>query len=209
MIDLHIHSIYSDGTSKLTQILEQANQLKLEAISITDHENCDIYEEIDKINIKNFFSGKIIRGIELKAQYKEHVIDVLGYNINTSKMKTYLKELYGKATREIIQEKQLKNFYKYKEKYDLILTPIEELKWNKNKDWASVVFYNEIKKHEENKQKVPKDLWEKDFINFRSNYYHNKNDMFYIDMASHFPKLDIIIKKIHQSRGDCIYSPYL
>ena len=200
MIDLHIHSIYSDGSCSVIEILKQAENLKLKTISITDHETCEAYQELNEINIKEYYTGNIITGIELKAQYTDKIIDVLGYNIDPNKMIKYLNECYGSLTREQIQEIQLEEFYKYAEEYKLKLRPIEELEWNKKRDWASIVFYNEMKQYEENKDKLPEDLWES-FKNFRNNYYKIKGKMFYINMSKYYPSLDKIIDIIHKSGG--------
>ncbi|MCK4566321.1 MAG: PHP domain-containing protein, partial [Candidatus Thorarchaeota archaeon] len=35
--DLHIHSSYSDGSAEISEIVQRANMLRLEAIAITDH----------------------------------------------------------------------------------------------------------------------------------------------------------------------------
>ena len=78
MIDLHIHTTYSDGTKTVKEILKQAEDLKLDYISITDHDKCDAYEELKDINISEFYSGKIIKGIEIKCFYKGSTIEVLG-----------------------------------------------------------------------------------------------------------------------------------
>ena len=37
-IDLHIHSVNSDGTLSVEKIVNLSKELQLEAISITDHE---------------------------------------------------------------------------------------------------------------------------------------------------------------------------
>ncbi|MBP3463371.1 MAG: PHP domain-containing protein [Clostridia bacterium] len=200
MIDLHIHSTYSDGTDNIIDILKQAENLNLDIISITDHESCDAYQEINKIDVRKYFSGKIITGIELKTQYNDGIVDILGYNINCDKMKNYLSECYKKISREKIQEKKLEEFYKYGEQYGLILRPIQELIWDKKKDWGSIVFYNEMKSHEENKSKVPADLWES-FKNFKQNYYKIKGKMFYVNMSKDYPTFDEIISIIHNSGG--------
>lgn len=200
MIDLHIHSTYSDGTSSVLEILKQAQKLKLNTISITDHERCEAYKELKNINIKGYYTGNIITGIELKTQYNDKTIDVLGYNIDCETMTKYLAECYGKLIREKIQEKQLEEFYQYGKEYKLKLRPIQELKWDKKKDWASIVFYNEMKQHEENKEKLPADLWES-FRNFKQNYYHIKGNMFYINSSKYYPTLDKIIEIIHNSGG--------
>ena len=200
MIDLHIHSTYSDGTKNVLEILKQAQNLKLDTISITDHENCDAYKELSKMNLKEIYSGKIINGIELKSQYKDRIIDILGYNINCDKMNSYVKECYKENSREKIQEKQLEEFYKYGIKYGLTLKPINDLEWDKKKDWGSMVFYRELKSHEENRLKVPEDLWES-VKNFKRNYYHIKGKMFYTNISKYYPKLDKILEIIHNSDG--------
>ena len=57
MIDLHIHTTYSDGADNLIEVLKKAEALKLEVISITDHDNCKAYRELNKINVKQYYSG--------------------------------------------------------------------------------------------------------------------------------------------------------
>lgn len=46
MIDLHIHSTNSDGTDSVQEILQKAQKLNLEYISITAHDTCDGYKNI-------------------------------------------------------------------------------------------------------------------------------------------------------------------
>lgn len=94
MIDLHIHSNNSDGSDGVVEILKKANELKLDYISITDHDNCDAYDELKKKNVRKNFDGHIIKGIELKCSYQGRVIDVLGYNYNVKKMKKLLQTYY-------------------------------------------------------------------------------------------------------------------
>lgn len=200
MIDLHIHSTNSDGSKTVKEILTEAQNLGLTTISLTDHETCGAYNELERINIKDYFKGNIINGIELKSQYKDIVLDILGYGIDYKEMSKYLEECYKGMTREKIQESQLKEFYKIGLKNKLTLRPIDELNWDRTRDWASIVFYNEIKSHLENKSKVPSDLWE-DFKNFKNNHYHIKGNTFYINMAKDYPKIEKIIDIIHQSGG--------
>ena len=62
MIDLHMHTTYSDGSNTVEEVLEKAEKLKLEIISITDHDNCKAYKELKNEEIRSKFSGKIIPG---------------------------------------------------------------------------------------------------------------------------------------------------
>ena len=58
MIDLHIHTKYSDGTDTLIELLKKAEQNNLELISITDHNTVKAYCELEKMNVKDYFSRK-------------------------------------------------------------------------------------------------------------------------------------------------------
>lgn len=41
MIDMHMHTIYSDGDKTVEQVLKMCEERKLEYISITDHNTCN------------------------------------------------------------------------------------------------------------------------------------------------------------------------
>ena len=45
MIDLHMHTVYSDGDKAVEEILKLCEEKQLEYISITDHNNCMQYKE--------------------------------------------------------------------------------------------------------------------------------------------------------------------
>ena len=60
-IDLHTHSINSDGTLKPEKIVQLAASLHLEAISITDHE---YLTEVD-----NSTDVKVVNGVEVSANW--------------------------------------------------------------------------------------------------------------------------------------------
>ena len=38
MVDMHIHTVYSDGDKTVEEVLKMCEKKKLEYISITDHE---------------------------------------------------------------------------------------------------------------------------------------------------------------------------
>ena len=64
MVDMHIHSIYSDGDKTIREILKMCEEKKLEYISITDHNTCRQYNDKTLLN-NDIFNGKIIKGVEL------------------------------------------------------------------------------------------------------------------------------------------------
>ena len=158
MIDLHMHSTNSDGTDSVIDLLKKAEEKNLDYISITDHDTCNGYEELEKIDVKEYYHGKIIPGIEIKCSYGKNLIEVLGYNINVNKMKSWTKEFYKDKSREKLQTKYFNIQYEKAIEMGLIMSSKEEIKWNPKNDCGSATIYNEIKKHPENQAKLPEDL---------------------------------------------------
>ena len=68
MIDLHMHSKYSDGTDEVIDMLKKAEAKKLSCISITDHNVCGAYDELENINVHDYYTGRIIKGVELNTK---------------------------------------------------------------------------------------------------------------------------------------------
>ena len=92
MIDLHIHSTYSDGTYSVKEILKEAQEKNLEVISITDHDNVEAHEELKRMDIKKFYGGKVITGCEFKCVFSEYElpIEILGYGFELSVVEKFL-----------------------------------------------------------------------------------------------------------------------
>ena len=73
MVDLHCHSLFSDGECTPDNLLQKAEKLGLKYFSITDHDSCFAYEGINH----SLFSGTLITGVELTATFRGKVIEVL------------------------------------------------------------------------------------------------------------------------------------
>ena len=91
MIDLHIHTNNSDGLDSWQTVLEKAREAGLKLISITDHNNCDVYFQMG-----NNGQGcpQVLTGIELQAYYKGLSIEILGYGFDPHIMHECLQDLY-------------------------------------------------------------------------------------------------------------------
>ncbi len=208
MVDLHIHTTYSDGTKNVTEILEQAEKLKLDYISITDHDKCDAYEELKKIDVSKYYSGKIIKGIEIKCFYKGSTIEVLGYDYNYDKMNKWVKEFYANKDRKTIETKYFNKLYEVCEKLNLSMSKKEDIKWNPENDWGGKTIYDEIKKHPENQEKLPEDLWNDGVQTFSKKYYCNKETIWYLDKSEDFPTVQEAVSAIKNSDG-LVFLPHI
>lgn len=207
MIDLHMHTNYSDGADSLSELLENAEKLKLDIISITDHDNCKAYKELKKQEIRNKFSGKIIPGIEIKCAYGKRLIEVLGYNIDTDKMQEWADKYYKDKTKDKLQSKYFNMLYEKCKKLELVMKDKDEIQFDSKTQWASVTIYNEIKSHPENEEKLPSDLWE-EFNTFSKKYCGDPENIFYIDKTLDYPSLELVINKIKECGGFAFY-PHL
>lgn len=79
-IDLHMHSVYSDGELTPIELLERCNKLGIEVMAITDHNNVLGVKETIKNN--PYQNVKVIPGIELEGKYTNGQLHILGYNIS-------------------------------------------------------------------------------------------------------------------------------
>jgi predicted metal-dependent phosphoesterase TrpH len=93
IIDLHVHSYMSDGTCSPKEIIELANQKKIKAIALTDHDSIEGVAEAEKEALK--YDIKFLKGIEISALYrKERIVHIIGLGMDVSN--PYFLESYTK-----------------------------------------------------------------------------------------------------------------
>lgn len=90
-VDLHIHTMESDGTYTPEDIIKRAKEKGLKAIAITDHDTVAGLKRAREIAKKLKF--EFIDGIELSCNSQEGLeVHILGYYLNIED-KIFLKEL--------------------------------------------------------------------------------------------------------------------
>jgi len=91
-IDLHIHTIYSDGTYTPEEVVRKAKDLDLVAISITDHDSVDGLEEA--IRVAEKLEMEVVPGVEMSTDLGKDEIHILGYYLDW-KDGAFLSKLRG------------------------------------------------------------------------------------------------------------------
>ena len=109
MIDLHMHTTYSDGSQSVEDILKACEKIGLEYISITDHNTCAAYYE-EAFSNNNIFTGKIIRGCEISAAFQNKSIEILAYNIDTDIIMKWKEKYHSEEIYEKIHKMYIKDF---------------------------------------------------------------------------------------------------
>jgi 3',5'-nucleoside bisphosphate phosphatase len=80
MIDLHIHSTFSDGLLTPRQVVETAARLGICAIAVTDHDDIRAYSEARAAGLET--GVEIVPGIELSSGDNTAEVHLLGYYID-------------------------------------------------------------------------------------------------------------------------------
>lgn len=122
LADLHVHTYLSDGTFSPKEVVEQANDMGLSCIAITDHDCVDGIEPA--LETGRRLGLEVIPGVELTAEEKFAEVHILGFYINY-KDERFLKLL--KAIRQSRVERTYQIIEKLK-KYNVVIDPEEVFK---------------------------------------------------------------------------------
>ena len=122
-------------------------------------------------------------------------------------MNNWMREFYKDKQRPDLQLKYFNLLYDKCKKMNFILSKKEDIQWNPKKDWASFTIYSDLKKYEENKNKMPEDMWE-EFSGFNRKYCNNPDHILYIDKSEDYPTLEQTIEAIHEC-GGLAFMPHL
>lgn len=79
LMDLHMHSVYSDGSKKPEELLEMAKKINIGTMALTDHDNIDGSKELMKYTDSGLY---LYSGVELTAKAEKGRMHILGYNID-------------------------------------------------------------------------------------------------------------------------------
>lgn len=202
MIDLHMHTIHSDGTDSVIEILKKCEEKSLNVISISDHDSCLSYFDLETIDIKQYFSGQIIIGCEFSINYKGSMIEVLGYGFDYKKVNEFLKKYYS---RKNVNENNKTLYQRLLNKIkELNLTfHQEDLKLTEedfNQNLVAWDIYEELSKYPENHEKLGDHLLD-NFAKFLRNGLTNANSKLFVNYLEFKPHIDEIIDLIHENGG--------
>lgn len=189
MIDMHIHTNYSDGINSAQEILETANKLDISIISITDHNSVSAYVEILKNNLMDKYNFILVPGVELKCHIDKEIIELLVYDFNIVEMKQFISENYNDW--EYINKSMTMEFEKILVNYDIIYDKNIVMTHDYSKYNGIMELYKSVLKDENNYDKLGSDLQD-NIPNFFRKCVCNENNRFYVDSAKYYPSVEDI-----------------
>lgn len=197
MIDLHMHTTYSDGIKNPRELVDLLNKENIIIASMTDHNNVDAHVEFERDGYAKYYDGQMIRGTELQTIYKDYIIEILVYNYDLKSFKEYVD----------YTRKRFWEFHEYayqqllKKADDLGLVYKENDKQLGGSYYCNMKFQEAIAAcYEENKDKIPERLLT-DLVYFYRSGFQSPDGLFHIDMKKGFPPLEEVLRAARYSRG--------
>lgn len=89
IMDLHNHSLWSDGVNTTKEIIENAIKHNISAIGITDHLQKNNYPSVKFIQIDSYIKELL----ELKTYYKDRIKVLIGIEISIFECLRYVQEI--------------------------------------------------------------------------------------------------------------------
>ena len=201
--DLHCHTPFSDGTKEVIDLLIDAQKAGLEVISFTDHDTLRVYDYLSDIDPKNWYSGKIINGVEITVDVDGERLEVLAYNFDLEKLKKY--KYFQRAYDEKVVNKQIKKLAKKARKMGFVCERVIK-NTGRPSIWRPI--YDGIMASEKQNAELIKKYGITDPKHFSRVLFSTKGQPFYMK-ASYAPSIKKIYKVVHRCGGLCIFAhPY-
>lgn len=198
MIDIHSHTVYSDGSDSVSEILIKAQKAGLTYFSITDHNTVDAYFDDALKHMDKWYDGKMIPGVEITTTYNGEIIEVLGYGINPDLMKAKLDEhVYTFKEKQLLEFELIKKIYKK----NGIQIDFDLIEFDPNTSSSRKMIWKEIIKDEVlvNKFSYPTSI--ESSSKFTRQEVYNPKSYYYVDQSSLYPSLNEAVQIIHESEG--------
>ncbi|MGN1336873.1 MAG: PHP domain-containing protein [Candidatus Coprovivens sp.] len=121
-VDLHTHSIYSDGSKTPKEVSEEAKRNNVGILALTDHDNIDGSKELIALHDPKIY---VYSGVELTAKVNKGRLHILGYNIDleNEELNKRLKEMHEASIYNILLYVEL-----LKKDYGITI-PQQKLDW--------------------------------------------------------------------------------
>lgn len=205
MIDLHMHTKYSDGTDDVIELLKKAELKKINTISITDHNTVDAYLALENIDVSTYYSGKIIVGVELNTKVLNVPIEILGYGFDYKLLKEKLPGIYISA-----EERNKIEFSRLVEKCKKTGIEISDsdISQYDGKSFASKYIHQIITKDINNKKLIDEDAFGNSSIFYRK-YMSDPTGPFYVEMDDIVPNFTTAANLIRECGRKSFFTTHI
>lgn len=196
-IDLHMHSVNSDGCDTTQALLDQLFSLDVQIISFTDHDSVGCYYDLQ--GLVNIYGKSItvIKGCEFSFVYNNRIKHMLGYGIDIDYIKSFLDYQYSLKSRIEKQHEYLDRFKAVCKSKGMIFDDSVTVSTGKTSE-AFIALYYELNKHPENILRFPFIV---DNTILYWNYYANIESEYYVSETKGITSMEEILDIIKKAGG--------
>ena len=198
MIDLHTHTIFSDGTWTIEELLSNAEKNNVTTLAITDHDTALPHLKLKDIDVNKYFSGRIVTGGEFNCVFDGVKIELLGYDFDPFRLQNWIDKTYTKEDEINGYKKEFQELLELCKKNNIKTTP--NLQYDKMKKFPVKIIHDDITKYKENKNFFTDEEWNDSGIIFRKSTC-NPNFILYRDFSKQYPTAKVVSNKIRECGG--------
>ena len=205
MVDLHMHTKNSDGSDTVKNLLKLCEEKELEIISITDHDTCRGYLDIQKLDWKSIYSGKIIPGCEITTSYKGRIVEILGYGVEPAVINEYMSNYYT-PKHKLARKRYMASRLVKKLQTDGFDIEMRDMVFAGFPEHQA---YNYLLEHKEQAKEIYGEHLLESLKNFFRDGMVNPDHKLFIDLSKFSPTPDEVIDLIRKANGIAILAhPY-
>lgn len=205
VIDLHMHSVNSDGTCTAQELIDQLAEKGAGVFSFTDHDSIGCYEDLRDGMARLRDGMTLVPGVELSCRVDGCLRDMLGYGISVRKMSEFLDGHYSSERRIAKQQRVLDEMMANCRR--LGLTFDESLRAREGKKAEGfLIMHRELNRHPENVERYPCIT---DNTSFYWEHFSNSDSEFFVDETFDLPSFAEAVSVIHDAGGKAFLAhPY-
>ncbi|MDO4326816.1 MAG: PHP domain-containing protein [bacterium] len=193
-IDLHMHTVYSDGADDVGTLMEHVRELGLTVISVTDHNSVGAYRD----PAIRACSAILILGVEITCMYEGEVVEVLGYGFELSAMEQELRQHVL-----TFEEKQKREFALLCEAFTLagVRYDASRVHFDPKKESCRKAFLAHLREYPQNQTFFSSQESWKSSRAFTRQEIYNPQSRLYVNEAPLYPDVKTAVEMIHRSGG--------
>lgn len=204
MVDLHIHTINSDGDFSTIEILKEAELKGIKYIAFADHNNINAYSDLENIDVPSIYKGTIVIAAELEFCYQGRLFDMLAYGPDLEILKQ--SELIQKGMVHSTIEGETIILNRLKEICDKLgIKYTKDLCINNAYNMANDVLLDDILQYPENKEILTR-MNILDRSTFYRKHFCEPTSPFYIDKTQNAFSLEYVCNLIHEAGGKAFFA---
>ncbi len=198
MIDVHTHTLCSDGADSPEELLRRAAQAGVTYLSITDHNSVGAYRDPVMDHWRELYPGTLIRGIEITCMFEGEIVEVLGYGYDLQRLEALLSSLVLP-----FREKQLREAELIAAAFDRagVVYDRANITFDPDRESSRKAFLRELVRTPENLALLTDPASAEKSSRFTRQEIYNPASPLYVDESSLYPTVAAAAKAIHDCGG--------